>query len=200
MRFFKYSLLLLLLGSSGPAFADELSLLSGFFRSQEDDPGLKRQEISLGGRYGLALNTETRSLWFVEARLASISYSGDNPPDDATDLTLGGGQVYFFRNYGKAIHTFLSWFAGLQTSSSATGNTSTESTAIVYGGNAGFRFDFSKKIFVDMEANLVTSALTRSTKTKTDATGAETESKATELYVDSFSGTESLRFGVGYIF
>lgn len=200
MRFFKHLLLLCLVGSSVPAFADELSLLSGVFRSQEDDPGFKRQEISLGGRYGFEMAPEARDNWFIEARLASVSYSGDNPPDDSTDITVGGGQVYYFRKFGKGIRSFLSWFAGINKASEAAVGTKTETTGLVYSGNAGFRFDFSKSIFVDVEAILFTSALQETRKTTTTATGVETETKRTELFADTFSGSDSLRFGVGMVF
>lgn len=200
MRFFKHSLLLLLLGSSAPAFADELSLLSGLFRSQEDDPGFKRQEISIGGRYGFEIDQEARTNWFLEARIASVSFSGDNPPDDSTDITAGAGQVHYFRKFAKGIQSYLSWFAGVRSSSSADVGTKTESTGLVYAGNAGFRFDFSKTVFLDLEANLFTSALQETTKTTTTATGVETESKRTELFADTFSGVDSLRFGVGMYF
>lgn len=192
-------LFMLLMGISGPAFADEVSLLSGFYRSQDDSPGFKQQSLSLGGRYGLQ-PTEDRRFWFLDADVRSTSYSGDNAPKGASGFQLGAGQKFFFRNFGKAIHTFLAWSAGYQSDSSANATTETKASGIYYAGNGGFRFDFSKTFFMDMEAQFFSSSLLRTTKTTTNPGGVTTESKVTELQVDTFAGADSLRFGVGMIF
>jgi hypothetical protein len=198
MRLSYAYLLLVFLGFSGSAFASEVSLLSGFYRST-DDPGLKSSTISLGGRYGFT-PSEDRTFWFLDLGISSTSYSGDNAPDGASGVTVGGGQKYFFRNFGKAIHTFLAWSAGFRSETNADATTKTESSGIYYAANGGFRFDFTKTLFMDIEAQFFNSSLMGSRKTTTNPGGIQTESKITELQADTFTGADSLRFGVGYIF
>jgi hypothetical protein len=196
----RYTLVfMLLMGFSASAFAEEVSLLSGFYRSQDDSPGFKQQTLSLGGRYGF-LPAEDHHFWYVDAEVRSTSYSGDNAPDGASGILLGAGQKYFFRNFGKAIHTFLAWSAGFRSATSSDATTKTESSGLYYAGNGGFRFDFTKTLFMDMEAQLFNSSLVGTTKTTTQPAGTTAESKVTELQVDTFSGVDSLRFGVGMIF
>ncbi len=185
----------------GPkVYADEISLLSGFYDSQENDPGIKAQTISLGGRYGLAMNPEEKSFWFIDGGLSSTSYSGDNAPDSATGFRLGAGQKYFFKNFTKSIHSYLTWAAGFVSENSSDATTDTETQGLYYAGSGGFRFDFTKTIYFEIDARFFESLLTGSTKRTVTATGVTAETKRTQLLVDTFSGADSLSFGVGMIF
>ena len=199
MRFVYASLLLGLLGISSSLYAHEVSLLSGFYNSAENTPGFKQQTVSVGGRYGLS-DDESRNFWFVDAGFSSTSYSGDNAPDGGTGLTLGGGQMYFLRNFGKFIHSFISWSAGYESGNSADTNSKTESSGIYYAGNAGFRFDFSKSLFIDIEAQLFRSSLTRNVKTTNTTSDTTQETDSIEVYAKTFSGADSLKFGLGMKF
>ncbi len=186
-------------GLSGHVYAEEISLVSGFYRSQDNTPGFKESKISLGGRYGFVMNEERR-FWFIDAGVTSTSYSGDDAPKGGSGILLGGGQQYFFRNFGKAIHTFLAWSAGIKSDSSADKIEKTDTTALYYAGDAGFRFDYSKTFFMDIEAQLFESALNRTIKVTPNAGGDGRETKVTELQVASFNGANSLRFGLGMAF
>jgi len=195
-----YSLILLMLaGISSSLYADEVSLLSGFYRSQDNSPGLAQKTISLGGRYGLEPNEEKR-FWFFDLNVSSTSYSGDAAPDSSTGIEIGAGQQFFFRNFSKATHSFLAWSAGFKSASSADDDSKRESSGIYYRADAGFRFDFSKTFFVDVAARLFDSSLTNTETDKPFAGGAETKTKVTELQMDTFSGADSLKFGVGMVF
>lgn len=179
--------------------ADEMSLLSGFYRTQDDTPGFKQRTLQLGGRYGFA-PAKDKHFWFFDAGVSSTSYSGDGAPDGASGLRIGLGQKYFFHNLGEFVHTFLAWSAGYRNESSADRTTKTKASGLYYAGNGGFRFDFSKSIFMDVEAEFFNSSLMSSVKTTTTATGATAETKTTQLQADTFSGVDSLRFGVGLVF
>lgn len=200
MRCRNLLVLMILLPFAPTVYADEVSLLSGFYNSTENDPGIKAQTISLGGRYGLAMNLESKYFWFVDAGVSSTTYSGDNAPDSANGFRIGGGQKYFFKNFTKSIHTFLAWAAGYRSESSGDNASETKSSGIYYAGSGGFRFDFTKSIFFDIEAQFFNSSLMGSTKTTTNATGTSVETKTTQLQVDTFSGTDGLVFGLGMIF
>jgi hypothetical protein len=107
------------------------------------------------------------------------------------------------RGFGSGVRSYLSWLAAFrneQTSPNET--TEIESSGLFYAGAAGFRFDFSPSFFLDIQATLFESALMATDTTKVTVGGAteETETKRTEIYVDSFGGVDDVSFGVGLEF
>lgn len=192
--------LLMLLPFTSNVYADEVSLLSGFYDSQDNDPGFKRSTISLGGRYGLDMDLEGKYFWFIDAGFSSTSYSGENAPDGSTGFNGGAGQKYFFKNFGKSIHTFLAWAAGYRSESSEDNTRELESSGLYYRGHAGFRFDFTKSIFFDIDVRFFDSYLVGEVESTNSGTGAKQTTKSTQLRVDTISGTDGLTFGVGMLF
>lgn len=202
MRCVKHLSVLFLLGFANLGFAKELSLMSGFYRGQDGDGQPTKREISIGSRFGFDI--VDRSMWYAQARITSTSYSGDNAPDGSTGLLLGGGQYYFLKSFEKGIHSYLAWLGYfMNEKDSPNVGTEIESNGLFYAGSAGFRFDFTKSIILDMEVQFFNSGLTSKTTTTTTAGGvsSETSTKKTELYAQSFTGgTNSLLFNLGYQF
>src|SRR6478735_7167748 len=134
MRCLKHVPVLFLLGFANLGFAKEVSLLSGFYRSQESDGQPSKREISIGSRYGFDI--ADRSMWYVQARVNSTSYSGDNAPDGGTGLLLGGGQYYFLKTFEKGIHTYLSWLAAfINDKDSPSAATEIKTNGLFYSGS-----------------------------------------------------------------
>ncbi len=93
MRCVKHVSVLFLLVFANLSFAKELSLMSGFYRGQDGDGQPTKREISIGSRFGFDI--VERTMWYLQARVTSTSYSGDNAPDGSTGLLLGGGPYFF---------------------------------------------------------------------------------------------------------
>lgn len=202
MRCLKHVPVLFLLGFADLGFAKEVSLMSGFYRGQEGDGQPTKREISIGSRYGFDI--VDRSMWFVQARVTSTSYSGDNAPDGSTGLLLGGGQYYFLKSFDKGIHSYVSWLGYfMNEKDSPSAATEIETNGLFYAASAGFRFDFTKAVVMDIEVQFFNSGLTAKTTTTTTTGGVTTESeqKQTELFAQSFTGgTDSVIFNLGYQF
>ncbi len=202
MRCFKHLPLLFLLGIADLAFAKELSLMSGFYKGQSGDGQPTRKEISVGSRFGFDITD--RTMWYLQARVSSTSYSGDSAPKGSTGLLLGGGQYYFLKSFDKGVYSYLSWLAYFKNQEESTSATTTvEENGLYYAGSAGFRFDFTKTIVFDIEVNFFDSGLTSksTTSTTTGTSTTKTTQKKTELYAQSFAqGTNSLLFNLGYQF
>jgi hypothetical protein len=202
MRCLKHVSVLFLLGFANLGFAKELSLLSGFYRGQDGDGQPTKREISIGSRFGFDI--VDRSMWYLQGRLTSTSYSGDNAPDGSTGLLFGGGRYHFLKTFEKGIHAYLAWLAYFMNEKDApNAGTEIETNGLFYAGSAGFRFDFTKSIIFDMEVQFFNSGLTSKTTTTTTAGGvsSETSTKRTELFAQSFAGgTNSLLFNLGWQF
>jgi len=202
MRCLKHVPLLFLLGFANLGFAKELSLLSGFYRGQEGDGQPSKKEVSIGSRFGLDITD--RSMWYVQARISSTSYSGDNAPDGSTGLLLGGGQYYFLKSFTKDLHSYLSWLAYFENEKDEpNATTSIERNGLYYAATAGFRFDFTNSIVFDMEVQFFNSGLTAKQTTSTTVAGVTTKTTETktEFYAQTFAaGTDSLLFNLGYQF
>lgn len=200
MRCLKHVSVLLLLGFSNIGFAKELSLLSGFYRGQEGDGQPTKREISVGSRFGFDITD--RTMWYLQARVSSTSYSGDNAPDGSTGLLLGGGQYYFLKSFEKGLHSYLSWLGYFQNDKdSPAADTQIETSGLFYAASAGFRFDFTKDIILDIEVQFFNSGLTSKTTTTTGTPAAKTSTKKTEIFAQSFAnGTDSLLFNLGFQF
>ncbi len=186
---------------SSTALAANLSLVSGFYKKSEPDAGFGTSQVSLGARLGFGASQNKQ--WYGEARFGSVSYSGDGAPDGSTTISIGGGQYYFLRSFGSGVRSYLSWLVGyLNEESELNATSKTKSSGLFYGGNAGFRFDLSSSFFFDLNANLFESALmaTDTTEVTAGGTSSKSETKRTELYMDSFGGVDDLTFSVGIEF
>ncbi len=199
---FRLSLSILILSFfSGSAQATDLSLISGFYKKSAPDVGNGSSQFSLGARLGFGSSQQSRQ-WFAQANFASTSYSGDGAPAGETSLALGGGQIYFLKNFGGA-RSYLSWLLAFQNNETSNTNvTKLKSSGLFYGGNAGFRFDLSKDFFLDLNAQLFTSALVATDTVETSAGGTttKTETKRTEIYLDTLGGVNDLTIGLGLEF
>jgi hypothetical protein len=165
---------LFLLVFAGPGFAKEVSLMSGFYRGQDGDDQPTKRQISVGSRFGFDI--VDRSMWYVQARITSTSYSGDKAPDDSTGLLLGGGQYYFLKSFDKGIHSYLAWLGYFSNEKDSPNvGTEVETNGLFYVGSAVFRFDFTKFIIMDVEVQFFNSGLTSKTTTTTTAGGVSTE-------------------------
>ena len=154
-------------------------------------------ETSIGARYGLKVASKAQ--WFVQARLTSTSYSGDNAPDGGSGFELGGGQKYFYRSFHSRITPYLSWLALFSNSKSATATAETTTQGIFYGGQLGMRFVFDKSIFVEFESSVFLSALNSSTTVKNTATGDEVKTTRTDLYIDTIGELQNMIVSLGYV-
>jgi hypothetical protein len=103
MRCIKHMSALFLLVFADFGFAKEVSLMSGFYRGQGEDSQPTKREISIGSRFGF--DTVERTMWYVQGRITSTPYIGDNAPDGSTGLLLGGWQYYFLKSFDKGIHS-----------------------------------------------------------------------------------------------
>jgi hypothetical protein len=202
MRCVKHVPFLFLLVFANLGFAKELSLMSGFYRGQDGDGQPTKREISLGSRFGFDI--ADRKMWYLQARLTSTSFSGDNAPDGSTGILLGGGQYYFLKTFDKGIHSYLAWLGYfMNESNSPAAGTEIETNGLFYAGSAGFRFDFTKSFILDIEVQFFNSGLTTKSTTTNTAGGVSTETstKRTELFAQSFAGgTNSMLFNLGYQF
>ena len=186
---------ILMCGAFAPVLtAEEVSLVSGFYRSSEVDGGIGQSEISLGGRYGL--DPEDKGFWFFQGSITQTSYSGDNAPDSGSGFRIGGGKRYLQPKLSKRLTPYLAWVVEIASDKQGDQNQQTESTGVFYSGQVGLRLLLSGDFFVDLEAILFQSALTATTKV-TDNNGNEVETSRTELYVDSFSSFNDVVVSLG---
>lgn len=192
---------LLSIGLSQTVKAHDISLLSGFYRKEEVQNSIGRSEISLGARY--ALRPAADQQWFVRAEIASVSYSGTNAPDGATNFRLGGGKLFFIKKWANDIRAYLAWDANFISARNVDNvTTETETAGLLYGGHSGFRFDLTKAFYFETDFQLFESALTQTVTVRNRGATppSEVETKKTEIYMQTFTGIEDLRFGLGYIF
>ncbi len=169
---------------SQSAFSGELSLLSGFYRSISDDNNQDSTELSVGGRYGLAVIKNQQ--WTIQTRI--IQTKSDSNADQTT-ITAGVGKRYLFKKLSSRLIPYLSWLASI---SQTSGDDSTNS-GLYYSGQFGLRISLNSSFFVDLENNLFTSALTATTKDNAD-----NKTQTTELYISSFAGFSTTIISVGY--
>src|SRR3954468_13710252 len=109
MRCLKHMPVLVLLGFANLGFATEVTLMSGLYRGGAGVGQPTKREMSVGSRFGFDI--VDRTMWYLQARVTSTSYSGDNAPDSTTGLRLGGGHYYFLKSFDKGVHCYLSWLA-----------------------------------------------------------------------------------------
>lgn len=185
------------------AFGQELSLLSGVYKSSEVDntgtKGGKKTAIGFGGRYSDQLSQ--RLHWYGEGQITLRSYgknASDIAPPNSTSLSLGGGVRHYFGKIGENFATYAS--VGGQYKSEKDGSfngnsaSTTEKNGLYYGAGFGIRLYLGSKFFCDLEAPLFESALfateTVTTETKTGATVTKTdvETKKTELFASTAGG------------
>ena len=193
IKLFLTSILIL----SFSAKADDLSLLSGVYRSTSVDGGIGETETSIGARYGLKIANKVQ--WFAQARLTSTSYSGDNAPDGGSGFEVGGGQKYFYRSFSSRITPYLSWLALFSNASNTTGATETTTQGIFYGGQAGMKFVLDRSFFVDFEASFFLSALNSTTTVKNTGTDEEVKTTRMELYADTIGEVQNMVVSLGYV-
>lgn len=201
---------------SATAQAAEVSLLSGFYRSEDDKVEKAsaggKTEISVGGRFSEPI--QGHLFWFGQGDLALRSYrKGDRPaaPGDSTSLTATGGVRWYFNKLSEVISPFAEGYGAFQNDKDATfrgnGFSETEKNGLYYGASFGIRFSLQKEFFVDFSTNLFESALFATEKTEetsvstangtTTTTTTTSEHKKTELYVNSRGFLQLMTVGLG---
>jgi hypothetical protein len=180
--------------------AQEISLLSGFYRSEETDntgtDGGKKSTISLGARYSDHITA--RLHWFGEGELILRNY-GKNAagvaPSNSSGLIVGGGVRHYFGKLGDHFATYAT--AGGRYKSEKDGKyvgnsaSTTEVNGLYYGAGFGMRLYLGSQFFCDFEVPFFESALfaTETVTTETSAGGnvtkTDVETKKTELYISS---------------
>lgn len=202
----------MVLSSASQAMATELSLLTGLFQNSKNDP-VKENRISLGGRYGEFLADSKNLLWYVDAGLGMVSYSGRGAPDDGTEITVGGGARLFFDPLGERFRPFVGLGSEFSSSKEYIAGADVEASGLYYYADTGIRlmmgnlaeFEASDvSVFIDFEVQLFNSALFATEKsTMTDpTTGAEVEVKETkfELFASGRGEVNKMTVAFGIIF
>lgn len=200
------------LGWGSVAQAAELSLVSGFFRTEErevaDADAGKKTTIDVGGRFSEQLDGQL--FWFGQGMLTLKSYDkGDvgDAPSDSTSLNAGGGIRYYFAKLSENVSPFAYGVALFKNEKdgSATGVSieETETNGLFYGAHFGIRLGLGTDFFVDFETQLFESALFANETTETEtvtATGttkSQDETKKTELYVNTTGALQSCVIALG---
>jgi len=188
-------------GTSQTTEAAEISVLSGLYKQEKSktngDSTGGQSETEIGARYGD--DFDQGMIWFGQGRLTLRSYEaakGGKSPSSSTSLRLGGGLRLYFDAFTQGLTPFVYGLAEYVNDNTASVNglayTENETSGLFYEGYAGFRFGLDSVIFLDLEANLFSSALTATTRSETvspDGAGGTTTTKSetsrTEVYVDT---------------
>jgi len=207
----------LLLTAAAPALAGELSLVSGFYRSEKskidgDDAG-KESTIDIGGRFADLFDTRTQ--WFAQGLLTMKSYDAgknDKAPSDSTSLALGGGIRYYFNKMAEDVTPFAYGLAQYKNQKDAEQNTTgfseSESNGLFYGAAAGIRLGIDADFFMDLETTLFDSALFATDETETTSvnpangqtTKVKRETSKTELYLNTSGAFQNVLVALGWRF
>lgn len=201
-----------LTGVTQVAQAAEVSLVSGLYRTESNESGGvdagKKTTIDAGGRWSDQLDSQM--FWFGQGMLTMRSYDkGDlaEAPSSSTSLSLGGGVRYYFTKLSESISPFAYGIG--QYKSEEDGELGTgvehETNGLFYGASFGIRLSLGTDFFVDLETPLFESALFATTKTTTPTTSGtpptttnvESESKKTELYVNTTGALSSVVIAMG---
>lgn len=191
--------------SFGTLQAIEVGLVSGFYQQEKQkldgkDNGGKTT-ISLGARVADAY--EGPYSWFVEPRLTMRSFDapdGGKAASDSTSLALAGGMRWYFPEFSDSWTPFISGMGAIVNEKDANSTMETETSGLYYGASGGFRINFHKQLFFDIECAFFESALFATVKSDPiDDTGSEkkSESTETELFVNSRSSLSKTTFGIG---
>lgn len=169
---------------SSVSYSSEISLLSGFYKSNKDESSFDTTELSLGGRY--LQNWEGNLDFYGQIRFESHSFSaeGNNAkPKDNTGIDVEFGIRKSLNAFSPRLIPYLSGGIGvLNDKAVAINNTSiTKRSGIVYNGKIGVKIKLGEKYFVDLETPLFESNLQ-----VTDKTG-NSEVKKTEIFASSFN-------------
>lgn len=198
---------------SHTSFADDLSLISGIYKSEDVDNGVESSELSVGGRYVMNQNPDYYDLaFYAQGSMAIKSYSGTNSPSNSTDITLEGGARYYFRPITETLIPYGSAGIGLMNKTVVTDSDSTktetrEYNGIIYNASFGLHLTLDDNFFIEFETQLfqsnlfmnekeeqITTVNGNTTTTKTD------ERSKTELFGDTQGAFNSTTIGFGMVF
>ncbi len=208
------SMALLGLLFSVSALAAELSLVSGFYRTESTESGGqdtgKKTVMDLGARFGEVV--EGPLYWFGEGGISLKSYSrgaASVAPDSSTGLAVGGGLRYYFEKLSESWSPYGLAFGKVQSVKDATysssGFTETDKNGLYYGAHFGIRLSLQKEFFIDFETPLFESALFATEKEDVTTYGSpntksELTKKKSELYVNSTGAFENVQVALGMRF
>lgn len=197
------------------AFAAEVSLVSGVYKKAATKVDGKNSGstsmFGAGGRYHDDLGGSMA--WYGSAGVLFNSYTapdGRSSPDNAVNLSVGGGVRHYFKPFGAGVVPFGSVGGEIRNGKSvkwtSAGYDETSTNGLFYMGTVGLRAGLDSNFFVEIELPLIDSALFSVAKTNSvDESGpAKVEKKSettnTELWVDSQKAITSTMFAVGYKF
>ena len=200
--------LLVGLSSVPQTYAWELGMASGFYQHEKNKSDGKdaggKTTISLGARIGDVI--EGPYHWFAEPIITMRSYDapeGGKAASDSTSIALRGGARMYFPEFSDSWTPFLSAQAAIANQKDADGTMETETSGLLYGASAGFRINFHKRLFFDIECSLFENALFATVKKEPIDSSSGTkksETTTTELLVDSRGSVSSTKFGIGMKF
>jgi hypothetical protein len=199
---------------AGSASAAELSLVSGFYRtesaeSQGEDTG-RKTVIDVAGRFSEVLDGPV--FWYAEGSVSLKNYSrgaASAAPDSSTGIAAGGGLRYYFAKLSDSWAPYGLAYGRVQSEKDATyqvgGFTETDKNGLYYGTNFGIRLNLQREFFVDFETPLFKSALFATEKEETTTYGSpnttsELTRKKTELYVNSAGAFSDVLVALGMRF
>jgi hypothetical protein len=163
------------------------------------------------GRYGDMVSHSKNLMWYADAGIEMISYSGDQAPDDGTGVVIGGGGRLFFEPIGERLKPYLGLGGSYESSKDVDlAGRERESSGLYYGMHAGARmlmgslaeFDMADvSVFLDLESSLFKSAIFETTKLKSaDPTIEDTKETKTDLYIAGAGLFTEMLIGLGFVF
>ncbi len=194
-----------LLLQTSAALAIEVGVVSGFYQHQKQKVDGKNN----GGKTTISLGTRVADVyegpysWFVEPKLTLRSFDapeGGKAASDSTSLQLAGGMRWYFPEFSDSWTPFISGQGAIVNEKDATATTETETSGLYYGASGGFRINFHKQLFFDIECTFFESALFATVKSDPiDESGSDKKSESTEmeLFVNSRSSISKTTFGIG---
>jgi hypothetical protein len=190
------------------AYSMELSLLSGGYRTTEakssDTTILEKTELKVGGR--IYLPSPNQISWYGLVDLSNRSYDVPSPrtaPKGSTNLSPGIGLRYRFAPLAPKIIPFLGCDLRLVSDRDVRLSAPSEeihTSGLYYQGHTGFRFVLSPSFFTEIEATLVSSAITgrRKVSSTDEGNNSSSETKTTSLWLETQTSLSDIQVALGF--
>lgn len=202
------------MGAGSQALAADISLVSGFYKSESSkSEGKSLGSSSLFGFAGRFHDDLSENLsWYGIGGLQLASYSaadGRKSPDNSVSLTVGGGIRHYFKPFGAGVVPYASGGGRVANDRSAkfttSGYTEINDSGLRYEAAIGVRAGLDESFFAELELPLFDNALFGVRKEVTVVEGppvTETKKETTynQLWVDSSGQLLEARIALGYKF
>ena len=185
------------LAASTAVFADEVSLVKGFYRSQNVKDSYDTSIISGGARYLLTPPKGQDFALFFEGSLALNSYSGTGAPSNDTSIDIFAGVRKYLTNIGESVQPYVAVYGGYANENSGDSRTGTHVaiSGLVYKGAVGLKLSSHDGFFIDLETSLFNSSLFATEKRTTGNTEIDITHK--DLYIDTAGAFNTTTIGLG---